>query len=401
MCNRLQAITMKELKLDELIKTLEPYKSSKIYKSVLSSYKEIYDSQNKIKLLQKKVAEERENIFKTIKCDEDFFFNSNLFLPLKPIRKLFQKPNVHRGGYQAALQYLVDKKYISSGGIDFVPMVDPYFMWDQGTTLEKPWIGIAHLTSNCPTYLENCDINKLFNNPHFQKSIKTCKGLVFLSQYMKDYADKIIQQKFSIKMPTSFVKYPVGKDLLQFDLDYFLMKQNKKIIFIGSQMRRVSSLYFLKSPGYQKAWLSGKSNSDSALNLIKQEMNFLKKKPFQDFDPSCVDLLHTSNWNQYDKMITSNIIFIDFYDASANTAINELIISNTPAFIRRLPATEEYLGKDYPMFFDNLAFVETVLSNPDYIIDVYSRTYRYLQNMDKSDLSHEHFGRSLLRLIND
>jgi hypothetical protein len=392
---------MKQLKLDELIKTLEPYKSSEIYESVLSSYKEVCDAQNKIKSLQKKVLEERENILKTIKCDEDFFFNSNLFVPLKPIRKLFQKPNVHRGGYQAALQYLVDKKYISNEGIDFVPMVDPYFMWDNGAPLEKPWIGVVHLTSNCPLYLENCDINKLFNNPNFQRSIKTCKGLVFLSQYMKDYSDKIIQKSFSTKMPTSFVKYPVGKDLLQFDLDYFLMKQNKKIIFIGSQMRRVSSLYFLKAPGYQKGWLSGKSNSDAALKLIKREMQFLGKKPFQDFDPSSVDLLHTSNWNQYDKIITSNIIFIDFYDASANTAINELIMSNTPAFIRRLPATEEYLGKDYPMFFDNLTFVETVISNPDYITDVYSRTYRYLQNMDKSDLSHEHFGRSLLRLIND
>lgn len=392
---------MKELQLDELIKTLEPHKSSEIYEFVLSSYREICKSQNTIKTLQKNILEEEKNILKKIRKNEDFFFNSDFFVPLKPIKKLFQKPNVHRGGYQAALQHLVDKRYISNKGIDFVPMVDPYFIWDNGIALEKPWIGVVHLTSNCPLYLENCDINKFFNNPNFQKSIKTCKSLVFLSQYMKDYADKIIQEKFSIKMPTSFVKYPVGEDLLQFDLDYFLTKQNKKIIFIGSQMRRVSSLYFLRAPGYQKAWLSGKSDSTAALNLIKREMNFLKKKPFQDFDPSCVDLLHTSNWNQYDKIITSNIIFIDFYDASANTAINELIMSNTPAFIRRLPATEEYLGKDYPMFFDNLTFVETVLSNPNYITDLYSRTYRYLQNMDKSDLSHEYFGRSLLRLIND
>ena len=41
------------------------------------------------------------------------------------------------------------------------------------------------------------------------------------------------------------------------------------------------------------------------------------------------------------------------------------------------------------------------ISSSNYITDLYSRTYRYLQNMDKSDLSHEYFGRSLLRLIND
>ena len=39
---------------------------------------------------------------------------------------------------------------------------------------------------------------------------------------------------------------------------------------------------------------------------------------------------------------------------TANNAVLESISSNVPAFVSRLPSTEEYLGKEYPMFFDSL-----------------------------------------------
>lgn len=163
-------------------------------------------------------------------------------------------------------------------------------------------------------------------------------------------------------------------------------------------MRKVSSIYLLKTH-FPKAWMPGSNKKDEMLKLIKSEMKMLGKEPFRDFNPNLVEFLYAKTWKEYDDIITSNIMLLDFYDASANNSILELMRSKTPFFCRRLAATEEYLGQNYPMFFNNIEFVELLLKNDEYIRDLYQRTHEYLLKMDMSDLDHEVFGRKLLRII--
>ena len=59
-------------------------------------------------------------------------------------------------------------------------------------------------------------------------------------------------------------------------------------------------------------------------------------------------------FEEYDDLLSKNIIFIDLYDASANTVVVECIARKTPLLVTRLDAVIEYLGKDYPLYFDNL-----------------------------------------------
>ena len=42
------------------------------------------------------------------------------------------------------------------------------------------------------------------------------------------------------------------------------------------------------------------------------------------------------------------------YDSSANNAIIESIARATPVLVNPLPAVVEYLGADYPLYFDTL-----------------------------------------------
>ena len=57
--------------------------------------------------------------------------------------------------------------------------------------------------------------------------------------------------------------------------------------------------------------------------------------------------------DDYDDLLTENIVFLDFYDTSANNAVIECIARGTPILVCRHPAVEEYLGEDYPLFYDN------------------------------------------------
>jgi hypothetical protein len=62
---------------------------------------------------------------------------------------------------------------------------------------------------------------------------------------------------------------------------------------------------------------------------------------------------HQDN-EHYDRMLSCNIVFLDLYDSSANNTIVECIVRNTPLIVNRHPAVVEYLGKDYPLYFDTI-----------------------------------------------
>jgi hypothetical protein len=73
-------------------------------------------------------------------------------------------------------------------------------------------------------------------------------------------------------------------------------------------------------------------------------------------------------------------------DASAVNTVIEAIVRNTPILINRLPALEEYLGSNYPLFYENLSEASALLT-PDQL----ERAHLHLQSMDRSFLKIDHF----------
>jgi hypothetical protein len=74
-------------------------------------------------------------------------------------------------------------------------------------------------------------------------------------------------------------------------------------------------------------------------------------------------------------------------DCSAANTIIECIVRNTPILINKLPSIIEYLGKDYPFYYDNLLDAATKANS----IDLIKKTYAYLKSMDKTKLKLETF----------
>ena len=56
---------------------------------------------------------------------------------------------------------------------------------------------------------------------------------------------------------------------------------------------------------------------------------------------------------KYDELLCANIVFVDFYDTSANNLVIECIARGTPIVVPKHPAVVEYLGKDYPLYFND------------------------------------------------
>jgi beta-1,4-mannosyl-glycoprotein beta-1,4-N-acetylglucosaminyltransferase len=104
-------------------------------------------------------------------------------------------------------------------------------------------------------------------------------------------------------------------------------------------------------------------------------------------------MYYTSTFQEYDELLSKNIVFIHLFDAAANNTVLECIIRNTPIIVNRIEAVVEYLGEDYPLYFNELSEVPDLLNKVE-------QAHIYLKNMDKTSISMDYFCTRLLGSIN-
>jgi hypothetical protein len=74
----------------------------------------------------------------------------------------------------------------------------------------------------------------------------------------------------------------------------------------------------------------------------------------------------------------------------------EAIARNTPLVVNRHPALEEYLGAEYPLFFDDFHDIRELLSDSMRI----RRAWRYICEMNKTWLSASSFAENVANFVN-
>jgi len=342
----------------------------------------------------------------------NFFLSDNNKLPY--YKKLFLNNEdyfnsvSHRGGWKSIIQYGIHNNIILSNlnypeKIILEDCCENNFLWnDNCKIINHKWIGITHFTHNVPTIWGMTHIDNLLKKNKFIESLKNCKGLVVLSNYMKNYLEQVKSLK-NIRIYN--LKHPIDKFYNKFNLKNFLSLKKFDLILLGQQLRNISDIIKVNSKLINnKFWLSGiKLENIRNDRLYKDLLHNKIISNYQEFIKikNTLQIPYISNFKDYDVLLTTSIILIPLYNASANNSVLEIIQTNTPAFVTRLPATEEYLGKDYPMFYDKIIEVNFILNNRELFNKKYTETYNYLKNMDKSDLTYKKFYSDLLKIIND
>jgi hypothetical protein len=120
---------------------------------------------------------------------------------------------------------------------------------------------------------------------------------------------------------------------------------------------------------------------------------------------SSISFLEYLQNDEYDKLMTENIVYINLVDASAVNTIIECIVRTTPIIVNKHPAVVELLGKDYPLYF--------TASSTDYSlinVQVYNmlcsdrlirRAHKYLKHMDKSRFNIKSFVTEFKKCLTD
>jgi len=278
----------------------------------------------------------------------------------------------HRSGWDFCNKILAN--FTDPNGVLCITYLDGFI--GRGEVFSEPWIGFLHNTPFHPDYHysvypsnsskngANTPLSKLLSMPNLKDGLRKCKGLFTLCKYTENYLRKYLDVEIStIYHPT---------DLCEIKFDYESFAKNKRIVTIGHWMRNFQSTYDLISP-YPKS--------------IIDVVGIVRNVPVVRNET--VKLLHPVSNSEYDELLSKTVVFLDLYDVAACNTIIECIERWTPIVTRRLPASEEYLGEAYPLFFDSLSEAKNLLTD-----EFIQKGHEYLKEMDKTRISAETFKQS-------
>jgi len=270
----------------------------------------------------------------------------------------------------------------------------------------NPWIGFIHHTFDQTFSTYNNAV--MFKDPDFILSLKFCKGILVLSNYLKQQIDDIFIEN-NLDIPVFALIHPTEiQNIPKFNFHNFLENPDKKIVHVGGWLRNVFSFFQLTVPSeipYQqnmsichffrrlfslpennrkysirKVALKGKGmnnyypSSDDFPNNLSL---FIQNKPFIETNKkncsqnnnelqnnwyrhlyeylrsiyNSVEIIDVLSNEEYDEMMTKEIVYIQLVDASTVNTVIECLVRNTPIIINKHPAVVEILGENYPLYY--------------------------------------------------
>jgi hypothetical protein len=348
----------------------------------------------------------------------------------------------HRSGWSYVIGGLMNldaSRLLKRSDIMLDTYVDRSFHWGYDILKHigmipytKPWHGFIHHTFDITHSEYNC--HNLFANQDFLDSLATCRGLFALSDYLaQQIRDALAALQLNIPVytlyhPTEFVDNV-------FTMSKFMNNPQKKVVQIGAWLRNPYSIYALPLPpttSFTKVALKGKemdlyfppedfmqtlqdvflkdadadadANKDptticrnNAICRHNGATNKFYKGLYEHIvaEFNTVKVLEKLSNEEYDNLLSENIVFLNLVDCSAVNTLLECIARNTPVLVNRAPAIEEILGPQYPGFYSSLNEAADICQ--DLVrIDL---IYRHLTKLDKERYKLEHFLDRLQNII--
>ena len=332
----------------------------------------------------------------------------------------------------------------------------------------KKWCGFLHHTFDT-TFSEFNNVN-LLKNPDFIESLKCCEYIFVLSKTLElNLRKELCNININNVRVVSLVHPSEIEGIPSFNYSEFLSNPDKKILHIGGWLRNIFSFYYIQIPNNIPLMNNNyKSIIKNFLRIHKYKQYPIKKfflknsngnnyYPYDNFKEIINNSLKSENKNhnilssdnhisqnnssneyttvlnnwyrhflsyidgllsniniidklkndEYDKLLTNNILFINLIDASAVNTVIECIIRNTPILVNRHPAIVELLGDKYPLFYeDTNDYYKLNLDIVRILNDPYSiyNAHKYLSKIDKKIFQIKSFNNDLMSyfsMLND
>ena len=203
------------------------------------------------------------------------------------------------------------------------------------------WVGILHACEDSAPLQKHVTLYNFVNTEWFTLNKDTCAGLVTLSAHAADILKKITD------VPIFYTYHPKAVEK-QFDINLYF--NDPVILQAGFHNRNFSKFAKLAT------------KIPKRINLINESLssyipNCYKANNIQEDEANSVQFnLGMLDDNSYINNLIKSVGFCYLYSANANNAVLEHIMSHTPLIVNKLPAVVEYIGEDYPMFYEKIEY---------------------------------------------
>ncbi|RVT49464.1 hypothetical protein [Rubrivivax albus] len=274
--------------------------------------------------------------------------------------QLAQHYGTHRSGWTYVLQAF-EPFHAADAEVECHTFLEKRFVWgsDPGDggcgpvrPFTRPWVGFLHVPPGVPGWFQaEQSPARVLSLDSWRRSQRECRGLFVLSDYHRRWLEQTLRPAFPISVllhPTEFVDEA-------FSMDRYLANPDKRLVQVGWWLRKLAAVNHLQVPGL-KPTLLGRDWTKNMMRYAERRVHGLTTVP-------PVDQIGFLENDEYDRLLAENLVFVDFYDTSANNAVIECIARATPIVVCRHPAVEEYVGADYPLYFDHPADIPRLLAD--------------------------------------
>ena len=242
--------------------------------------------------------------------------------------------------------------------LDF--FVERNFFWnpnpkEKNFQFDRKWLGFVHTTPHQNETYDHKAQNLvcLLDEPGFQFSLPTCRGLIVLSEENRIYlSNHLDRQKWNIPVFKLFhPNIPINLSSADAVSSEEQSKLKGMIFHVGWHLRSFVAFAKLGVEKKKKTLLVPKKLTKEYFlkEVVNKDLSLAGLGPIENY----VEHIYTASQEDYQKILRWGVIFNHYNQPSGSNLISECISSGAALMINRHPAFEEYLGHDYPLFFNS------------------------------------------------
>lgn len=263
----------------------------------------------------------------------------------------------HYRGWNYIIEQLSTNLLFNSNGVKLDTFADDCLWRRDKLHLTEDWVGVIHSVALNLSTVDG-SIDEFLNHEWFLNSKQNCRGLITLCKHTADYL------KTKINLPVSFVYHPKNAGNT-FNIEKYFA--NPTLNHTGIHARNFS-LFAKLSTTVPKI-----INIDGARPYLFEGLNrcFVSNNvTVQDKETVSIHTSYRAD-DDYISKLCESIGFVHFYDVAASNTVLEHIMSHTPLIVNKHPAIVEYLGEEYPMYYEDVCDdLDRYLSSRDFVASV-------------------------------
>jgi hypothetical protein len=294
-------------------------------------------------------------------CDTVSAFDAQMLLDHPAPPGLSLRNNIvissHQYGWAVALKAL--SVLSNPEGVLLDGFIENTFLWRLADNRKaakipyrEPWVGFVHHPPGIPNWpsIARHKIQDLANVPEWSESLECCLGLFALTDYLAQW----VRARWGV--PCEVLRYPALRPDNVFSMANYDAHHPKIVTMVGFWLRRFTSFQMLNADGHRKIRpLLVEDPSSRGMDHVRAyEMEEAAARGATGRTSQAVEIVPRLSNTDYDDLLSKSVVFLDLIDASAVTVVTECLVRCTPLLVNPLPGVKEYLGDDYPCYFESL-----------------------------------------------